>query len=381
MSFDLLDVLLVLAVIAFAVSGYQRGLVAGVVSLAGFVGGAVVGVWLLPYAVEPLDTDSMSTTVVALLVVLIPAAVGQALAWPLAARLRRAITWAPGRWLDGAGGAALNAVAVLIVAWIAASSLVPTPSEGLNEEIQDSAVLGWVQDLMPENAPTWFSRATNALSDAGFPQVVNPFENDPTADVPEPSGDNVTQAARAAAQDSTVKILAMNGLSGQEGSGFVFGHERVLTNAHVVEDASVVSVQVGGTGKRYEAEVVRFDPDTDIAVLSVPGLDAPALELTPDEEDAERGDPAVVAGYPGGGSLDLQAATVAARTDARGQDIYGDSVVTRDIYAIRSTVRPGNSGGPLLTTDGRVYGMVFARSTTDDDTGYVLTADQIRAAL
>ncbi len=84
-----------------------------------------------------------------------------------------------------------------------------------------------------------------------------------------------------------------------------------------------------------------------------------------------------MAGYPQDGALNLQAATVAARVQARGQNIYNDERVTREIYSIRSTVRPGNSGGPLLTTDGRVFGVVFARSTSDAETGYVLTADEV----
>jgi S1-C subfamily serine protease len=133
-------------------------------------------------------------------------------------------------------------------------------------------------------------------------------------------------------------------------------------------------VRVGGVGPRYEARVVRFDPKTDVAVLAVPGLEAPALDFA---GDARRGTPGVVAGYPENGSLDLRAAAVAQRVQARGQDIYGDNLSTRDIDAIRSTVRPGNSGGPLLSKDGKVLGVVFARSTSDAGTGYALTADQV----
>ncbi|CAM5356395.1 hypothetical protein STENM327S_01349 [Streptomyces tendae] len=117
-----------------------------------------------------------------------------------------------------------------------------------------------------------------------------------------------------------------------------------------------------------------IDPDKDVAVLYVPGLRAPVLRF---DEDASRGDAAVVAGYPQNGDLDLRAATVANRVRATGQNIYNDENVTREIYSIRSTVRPGNSGGPLLTTDGRVYGVVFARSTSDAETGYVLTAAEV----
>lgn len=85
----------------------------------------------------------------------------------------------------------------------------------------------------------------------------------------------------------------------------------------------------------------------------------------------------MVAGYPQDGDLNLQAATVADKVRARGQNIYNSGTVTRQIYSIRSTVRPGNSGGPLLTTDGKVFGVVFARSTSDDETGYVLTVDEV----
>jgi S1-C subfamily serine protease len=378
---NVLDVALLIAVAAFAVPGYQRGLVAGLISLAGFVGGAALGVWLLPFVVDPMEPETLGSTLVALLVVLLPAAAGQAAAWPLAARLRSQLTQAPVRSVDGVGGSLLNGVAVLLVAWIAASSLAPTPSPGLNRAIQDSAVLGGVQDRMPEQAPTWFSRASDALNDAGFPQVYNPFENMPTAEVPAPSGDSVTRAAVSAARDSTVRVSAVSGLSGMSGSGFVFADDQVMTNAHVVDGADAVSVRIGGVGEPYDARVVLLDAETDVAVLDVPGLDASALSLTGADDDAGRGDAAVVAGYPEGGGLDLQAATVAQRTEARGQDIHGESVVTRDIFTIRSTVRPGNSGGPLLTTDGQVAGMVFARSVTDSDTGYVLTADQIRAVL
>jgi S1-C subfamily serine protease len=68
---------------------------------------------------------------------------------------------------------------------------------------------------------------------------------------------------------------------------------------------------------------------------------------------------------------------VRARQPARGPDIYQNQQVTREIYAVYATVRPGNSGGPLLATDGRVYGVVFAASVDDPRTGYALTAGEV----
>lgn len=371
---NLLDVLLVLVAACYAVSGYRRGLVAGCVSLAGFVGGAALGVWLLPWVTGQVARGSPAATVLAVLTVLVPAVVGHELTGRLALRLRGELDRGPLRVADGLGGAAANAVAVLVVAWVAASVLSAAPVRPLTTAVRDSAVLGAVQRTMPDTTPAWFSRATSALDQAGFPQVFNPFENESTARVARPSGDSVTPDATKAARLSTVKIEGAAGAEGREGSGFVYAPGHVLTNAHVVAGIDRPSVRAGGVGPAYEARVVLFDPDRDVAVLYVPRLRAPVLRFDP---DAGRGDPAVVAGYPQDGGLDLRAATVASRVRATGQNIYSDRSVTRDVYAIRSTVRPGNSGGPLLTTDGRVFGVVFARSVSDPGTGYALTAAEV----
>ncbi|MFJ6831369.1 MarP family serine protease [Streptomyces sp. NPDC091209] len=371
---DVLDLLLMLVILVYAASGYRRGLVAGCVSLAGFVGGAVIGVWVLPWMMELVTAGTPAATVTAVLTVLVPGVVGHELAGRLALKLRRELDQGPLRVADGIGGAAANTLAVLLVAWVAASVLGASSSAVVTQSIRNSALLGAVQKTMPETTPTWFSRATAALTEAGFPQVFNPFENEPTAGVAKPSGDSVTPSATNAAKLSTVKVEGVSGNQGREGSGFVYSARHVMTNAHVVAGIDRPTVRVGGVGRLYQARVVLFDPQKDVAVLYVPGLRAPVI---PFDGVASRGDSAVVAGYPQDGGLDLQAATVANRINATGQNIYNSGTVTREIYSIRSTVRPGNSGGPLLTTDGRVYGVVFARSTSDNETGYVLTAHEV----
>jgi S1-C subfamily serine protease len=371
---DVLDLLLMLVILVYAASGYRRGLVAGCVSLAGFVGGAVIGVWVLPWMMGLATAGTTAATVTAVLTVLVPAVVGHELAGRLALKLRHELDRGPLRVADGIGGAAANTLAVLLVAWVAASVLGASSSTVVTQSIRNSALLGAVQNAMPETTPTWFSRATSALTEAGFPQVFNPFENEPTAGVAKPSGDSVTASATNAAKLSTVKVEGVSGNQGREGSGFVYSSQHVMTNAHVVAGIDRPTVRVGGVGRVYEARVVLFDPQRDVAVLYVPGLRAPVLRF---DGIAARGDSAVVAGYPQDGGLDLQAATVASRINATGQNIYNTGTVTREIYSIRSTVRPGNSGGPLLTKDGKVYGVVFARSTSDSETGYVLTAHEV----
>ena len=161
-----------------------------------------------------------------------------------------------------------------------------------------------------------------------------------------------------------------------EGSGFVFGERRVMTNAHVVGGVEEPTVQIGGEGPKYNATVVLYDWKRDIAVLDVPGLEARPLRFT--AKEAARGDSAIVAGFPENGSYDVRSARLRGRITANGPDIYHRGTVRRDVYSLYATVRQGNSGGPLLTPEGRVYGVVFAKSLDDPETGYALTTDEIR---
>jgi hypothetical protein len=158
---DLLDLVLVLVIVGYAVSGYRRGLVAGCVSLAGFVGGAAVGVWLLPWVTGQVARGTAAATALAVATVLVPAVVGHELAGRLALRLRGELDRGPLRVADGMGGAAANTVAVLLVAWVAASVLSAAPSQPLTTAIRNSTLLGAVQRAMPEATPAWFARATS----------------------------------------------------------------------------------------------------------------------------------------------------------------------------------------------------------------------------
>ena len=152
----------------------------------------------------------------------------------------------------------------------------------------------------------------------------------------------------------------------------------VVTNAHVVAGMSRPRVRVGGAGPAYQGRVVVFDPVRDLAVVDVPGLPAPAL---PRAADLSRGDSAVVAGFPLDGPYRLDAARVREVLEARGEDIYGQGPSVREVYSLYARVRPGNSGGPLLSPSGEVVGIVFAKSLDADDTGYALTMDEARPVL
>jgi len=106
----------------------------------------------------------------------------------------------------------------------------------------------------------------------------------------------------------------------------------------------------------------------------VNGVDAPYLHFSTHGHAREV---AAVLGYPEDGPYDVEPARIRDEQRLRSPDIYGNGSVVRSVFSLRSLVRPGNSGGPLLSTSGRVLGVVFAASVTSHDTGYALTADQV----
>ncbi|MFC9850214.1 MarP family serine protease [Streptomyces prasinus] len=378
---NVLDILLLVAAVWFAVVGYRQGFVVGILSVVGFLGGGLVAVYLLPVIWDVLtDKAEVSTAaaVVAVIVVIVCASVGQALTTHLGNKLRRYITWSPARALDATGGALVNVVAMLLVAWLIGSALAGTTLPTLSKEVRQSKVLTGVSRTLPDQADTWFADFSSVLAQNGFPQVFSPFANEPITDVQPPDPALAGSPVAGRAQRSIVKVMGTAPQCGKvlEGTGFVFSERRVMTNAHVVGGVDEPTVQIGGEGRKYDATVVLYDWKRDIAVLDVPDLKAPALRFT--TEEAGRDDGAIVAGFPENGAYDVRSARVRGRITANGPDIYHRGTVRRDVYSLFATVRQGNSGGPLLTPDGQVYGVVFAKSLDDAETGYALTVDEIK---
>ncbi|MFI8003638.1 MarP family serine protease [Streptomyces sp. NPDC086010] len=380
---NVLDILLLVGAVWFAVIGYRQGFVVGILSVIGFLGGGLAAVYLLPVIWDQAtDGSEVSSTaaIVAVVIVIVCASVGQAFTTHLGSRLRRYITWSPARALDATGGSLVNVVAMLLVAWLIGSALAGTSLPTLGKEVRSSSVLLGVSRVMPSQASTWFTDFSSVLAQNGFPQVFSPFANEPITEVEPPDPALAGSEVAARAKKSIVKVVGMAPGCGKvlEGTGFVFSGRRVMTNAHVVGGVDEPTVQIGGEGRLYDAKVVLYDWQRDIAVLDVPGLDAEPLRFTGKDDDAESGDSAIVAGFPENGAYDVRSARIRGRIDANGPDIYHRGTVRRDVYSLFATVRQGNSGGPLLTPDGKVYGVVFAKSLDDPDTGYALTADEIR---
>ncbi|CAM5581107.1 S1-C subfamily serine protease OS=Streptomyces violarus OX=67380 GN=FHS41_004745 PE=4 SV=1 [Streptomyces violarus] len=330
---NVLDILLLVAAVWFAVVGYRQGFVVGILSVIGFLGGGLVAVYALPVIWDAItDNAEVNTTaaVVAVVVVIVCASVGQALTTHLGNKLRRHITWSPARALDATGGALVNVVAMLLVAWLIGSALAGTTLPTLGKEVRNSKVLLGVSQALPDQAATWFADFSSVLAQNGFPQVFSPFANEPITDVqpPDPALANSPVATRA--QRSIVKVMGTAPSCGKvlEGTGFVFGDRRVMTNAHVVGGVDEPTVQIGGEGKKYDATVVLYDWRRDIAVLDVPDLKAPALRFT--TQDAGSGDGGIVAGFPENGAYDVRAhaCVAASRPTARTSTTAARSAAT-----------------------------------------------------
>jgi S1-C subfamily serine protease len=371
-----LDILVLISAVSFAYSGYRQGFVVGVLAFAGFLAGGIGGLLVAPALVSGLD-PGLGQTVLAIAVVLLGAAVGQAcLAW-LGSLVRDRLTWRPARVVDAGMGALVSVVAMLVVTWFLASALRPGPVPAISRQISDSRVITAMDDVVPDTAHTFFSSFRRVLDDNGLPTVFGGLDPERIRPVDPPSTDITSTRAVREAGTSVVKVVGTAQDCGRrlDGTGFVVSDQHVMTNAHVVAGVDRPQVQIGGTGRTYDTKVVLYDPERDLAVLYAPDLRAEPLVL---DGTAEHGDEAVVAGFPGGGSYRLEAARVRDTINARGPDIYQRSTVTREVFSLFATVEPGNSGGPLLSLAGDVYGVVFAKSLDDQDTGYALTVDELR---
>jgi S1-C subfamily serine protease len=375
---DLLDLILLALIAAFAVAGYRQGFIIGVLSLAGFVVGVSIGAVIAPSVSRALAKSVSWQAFIAILVVFGMAVLCMLMASGIGVAVRSRLTGRPATIADSLGGAAVNVVAVVIVAWLIGSFVLNAPFPVIASQVNKSAVLRTVDRVMPHSAlylPV-FPQLRSLLSNGLYTQVFSAIgaENGLNLAAPDPAV--LTSSALARVEPSIVKIegIAPSCSLRIEGSGFVISPQHVLTNAHVVAGVTTGPFVYATNGRVYRGRVVLYDPSRDLAVIDVPGLTAAALQFAPQAAD---GTNAIVAGYPLDHPLTVDAARIGRSVTAYGPNIYQTAVVHRSIYPIRALIEPGNSGGPLLSLSGGVYGVVFAASTSIPDRGYALTAAEV----
>jgi len=376
----LLDVLLVLVLLVYLGEGWRNGILRSVSAILGVVAGGIAAFFAVPLLAAAIPSPEwrlgVSIALAALLLVgghLLGVTVGSAIRGrrPDDPRRERDLSTAE-RLL----GAVANVVAAALIMTLVAGSVAQLGVPVLSQAVGRSIVIGTIDRLTPGPVAEGIARVRSAILEQGIPTIdealggVAASQDPPDVDT---ASDPLTAAARSVARISgTAYACGQN----QSGSGFVVAPERIVTNAHVVAgvDSPVVDLPDGQT---LDARVVWFDPDADVAILAVPGLEAAPLPLA----DPAIGDDGVVDGYPHGGPFTSSPAQVLAISSERVADIYGESSSSREVATLAADVQPGNSGGPFITLDGRVAGIVFARNADHANLGYATTVTQLATLL
>lgn len=367
----IIDIVLIALLAIALITGLSRGFLATIGFFAGLAVGAVASYWVTPFVGQWITEPAWRGPAMigaGILLLLIGSGLGSALGGFFRRGADRIKLRVPERLLGGVVNVAAAALAVSFVA----GSLTPVGVPVVSAALGSSAVIRTIDDLTPAPVRGALAELRGTVFAEGIPRLgeliqIGPVPSAPAVALDDPA---LTQAAQSVARISGTAYAC--GIT-SSGSGFVVAADRIVTNAHVVAGVDTPLVELPGRPAR-EGRVIYFDPTDDIAVVSVDGLDAVPLPISP---TLEVGASAVVQGYPGGGPFTSGSAQVLSSGTVPVPDIYDTSSVPRDIYALAAVVRPGNSGGPLLTTTGEIAGIVFARSDTDDNVGYAMTPAEL----
>lgn len=354
----LLDWIIVALTLFTAAAGYFQGFVVGAATLVGFAGGLFAGA-RLGQAIVSAGSQSPYAPLFGLIGALLGGMLLATLLETLGYGLRRRLVLPGFGVADGVAGAALSGAVALGLVWLAGAVALQTPpTRGLRDDIQRSTILRALNDLLPPSGPI-----LNALARFDpFPTIAGP-----SVDLPAPRAAIARDPQVRAAADGVVKIQGTACGLGIEGSGWVAARGIVVTNAHVVAGQTDTTVQLRGSGPQLSARAVVYDPGDDLAILRVDGLGGRTLPMA---QDPPSGASAAILGFPENGPYDVRAGRLGATRNVVTQDAYGRGPVNRSITTLRGTVRPGNSGGPMVDTAGRVVTTVFAAARGGPPGGY-----------
>jgi len=338
------------------------------------VAGLVIGLALAPFALELSDSQTVRIVLLVALVVLF-VGLGNLVGVTVGGNLRGRVRSRGRRVLDSALGATFQSVAVAAVLWFISIPLAASVPGEIGDGIRSSRVFGTINAAAPEEASKLPARFAALLDESGLPPLVSPFSPG-GAQVAAPDGSVVEPEVVEKLRPSVVHVMGDAETCRRRlmGTGFVIEDGYVLTNAHVVAGTERVALDTVVGVK--PAQVVLFDPDTDIAVLRAEQLGLPELRWA--DEELAVSDSAVVMGYPKSGPFEAAPVRIRGKLEIAGPDIYTTGRVEHEAYTIRGNIRQGNSGGPLLTPSGEVAGMIFGASLDTSETGYALTAHQVQ---
>lgn len=371
MPINVIDIVIVIAVVVGLANGYRRGFWLSLTQYVGLLVGVLLAAATARYALDYLQIYNPDARPLgAVLVLVIGGSLGSSIGFAVGEPIRRNILRTGIHTsTDSVAGAALSAAVVLMMCWFLGLSFSRGPSSEIAQQIQRSALLRSLDSIAPVR-PGFLANVEQVLAGVRFPSPFTGLEPTLPGALPVPA--SVDTAGINAAGKVVVKVSSVGCGGIVTGSGFPIGDGYIVTNAHVVSGTSSHSI-ITPSGNSLRATVVLFDPERDIAVLQVPGFNAAGLTFG----SGDRGTGGAVIGYPGGGPEKTVPAVIDGTVEAQGGDIYGNNQVTRQIFVMQASVRPGNSGGPLVDLQGRVLGLVFATSARDPNQAYALTDQEI----
>lgn len=264
-------------------------------------------------------------------------------------------------------------LSAFVIVWLTLGMLSATSLPILQKQAAESRIAAFANNTL--HLPPIFITTANLLAPFSEPKAFAGAE--PTFKSDSRVEQNFTHldAAIQKATPSIYKVSAWGCGTNTTGSGFLVNQQTIVTNAHVIAGATRISVQNTGSASQI-AEIIWFDPDLDLAILRVQAVvNGQPLELF--DGTVSAGDIASAVGYSRGNDISDNDATVLQRFTAEGYNIYNNKTVTRSLYALRGNIVPGLSGSPLIGDNGKVLGLVFGHSTTQNHTGYALTSSQI----
>ena len=367
---NVLDLVVVLAMVVAVVGGWRLGLITRALGWVGAALGVAVGISLVPALSRWLSpsTDAGVVLLTAGSFILL-VSIGQAIGVAIGSRLRPAVHEEGLRRVDAAGGSVLGAVGVVVIVWLLLPLLAGT--EGwVSATTRSSVIARGVTDLLPP-PPDSVARLERDLANGNFPQLFAGLRPAPELPAP-PEGSPVGPEVLEAALASTARLQGTACGFVQSGSGFSVGDGLWVTNAHVVAGTggTTLSTPDGATGT---GRVVAFDPRTDLAVVRSDDLRRPALPLG----ESSEGDQGLVLGYPGGGSIEPSPYLVGEMLTATGYDIYDRDLVRRELLILASDLEPGDSGSALIDADGRVVGAAVAVAPDRPGVAYALGSQSV----
>ncbi|MEJ5918931.1 MULTISPECIES: MarP family serine protease [unclassified Corynebacterium] len=369
------DVLLIGVVVLAMWIGWKQGAVAASLAILGVIAGGVLGLELAPHAMKSV-AGSLPKLMAGLALVLILVVIGHSVGSVAGQSIRNNLRSPTARGVDSGFGAVVQTIAALLVTWLVAVPMATVVPGFVGEQIRESRGLNIVDALAPDSMNGLVSDILRSLNQNGMPVISPSFGDQPQMeDVPaDPSV--VSQDVVDAVRPSIVRIMGEAPQCQRlfQGTGFVVDEDTIVTNAHVVAGAETIRLEtVMGV---VDADVVHFDPVDDVAILHSYQLGLPAVEWA--DAPASDGDGAVVLGFPESGPFKAIPARVETTLTIRGSDIYSQGRHDRQSYVLRADVRHGNSGGPLMTPEGKVFGLIFGAGLNSEETGYALTAVETR---